>query len=65
MKIATFADLHVGVSTYGHIDPNTGLNTRVLDALNSDENLFKTIKEKVNMQLLENPNIDDETEIEV
>ena len=34
--------------------------SKVLDALNSDENLFKTIKEKVNMQLLENPNIDDE-----
>lgn len=39
--------------------------SKVLDALNSDENLFKIIKEKVNMQLLENPNIDDETEIEV
>ena len=40
MKIATFADLHVGVSTYGHIDPNTGLNTRVLDALNSFDEII-------------------------
>ena len=40
MKIATFADLHVGVSTYGHIDPDTGLNTRVLDALNSFDEII-------------------------
>ena len=35
LKIATFADLHVGVTTYGVIDPSTGLNTRVITALQS------------------------------
>ena len=54
MKIATFADLHVGVSTYGHIDPNTGLNTRVLDALNSfDEIIDYCINNSINQALVE------------
>lgn len=35
MKIATFGDFHLGVTTYGTIDSNTGLNTRVLNALES------------------------------
>jgi exonuclease SbcD len=33
MKILHFADLHVGVETYGSIDPKTGLSTRMLDIL--------------------------------
>ncbi len=33
MKILHFADLHLGVETYGSIDPNTGLSTRLLDIL--------------------------------
>ena len=31
MKILHCADIHFGVGTYGRIDPNTGLNTRMLD----------------------------------
>jgi len=33
MKILHFADLHLGVETYGSIDPATGLSTRLLDVL--------------------------------
>ncbi|MFC1845870.1 exonuclease SbcCD subunit D [Chloroflexota bacterium] len=33
MKILHFADLHLGVETYGNIDPTTGLSTRMLDIL--------------------------------
>lgn len=48
MKIATFADLHLGVSTYSTIDPTTGLNTRCLDALKSlDEMIDKCIQKDV------------------
>ena len=35
MKILHFADLHLGVETYGHIDPSTGLSTRLEDFLNA------------------------------
>jgi exonuclease SbcD len=33
MKILHFADLHLGVETYGRLDPETGLSTRLLDFL--------------------------------
>jgi exonuclease SbcD len=33
MKIIHFADLHLGVETYGHIDPATGLSSRLNDFL--------------------------------
>jgi exonuclease SbcD len=33
MKIIHFADAHIGVETYGSIDPESGLSTRVLDEL--------------------------------
>lgn len=33
MKILHFADLHLGVETYGSIDPATRLSTRLLDVL--------------------------------
>ncbi|MDD5126567.1 MAG: exonuclease SbcCD subunit D [Dehalococcoidales bacterium] len=33
MKILHFADLHLGVETYGRTDPGTGLSTRILDCL--------------------------------
>ena len=33
MKIVHFADTHIGVETYGSIDPASGLSTRVLDEL--------------------------------
>ncbi len=35
MRILHFADLHLGVESYGHIDPATGLSTRLLDILSS------------------------------
>ena len=33
MKIIHFADLHLGVETYGHINPETGLSSRLEDFL--------------------------------
>lgn len=33
MKILHFADLHLGVESYGHLDPATGLSSRLLDFL--------------------------------
>ena len=33
MKILHFADLHLGMETYGSVDPATGLSTRLLDVL--------------------------------
>jgi exonuclease SbcD len=33
MKILHFADLHLGVETYGRLDPESGLSTRLLDFL--------------------------------
>jgi exonuclease SbcD len=33
MKILHFADLHLGVETYGRVDPATGISSRLLDFL--------------------------------
>jgi exonuclease SbcD len=33
MRILHFADLHLGIETYGRIDPETGLSTRLTDFL--------------------------------
>ncbi len=33
MKILHFADLHLGVESYGHTDPATGLSSRLIDFL--------------------------------
>lgn len=35
MKIVHFADLHLGVESYGHTDPESGLSSRFLDLLAS------------------------------
>ena len=35
MKILHFADLHLGVESYGRIDPATGLSSRLLDFLSA------------------------------
>jgi len=35
LKILHFADLHIGVETYGHTDPTTGLSTRLNDILSA------------------------------
>jgi exonuclease SbcD len=39
MKIVHFADLHIGIESYGRVDPETGLSTRVLDVLNAFDQL--------------------------
>lgn len=35
MKIIHFADLHLGMESYGHVDPTTGLSSRFLDFLSA------------------------------
>jgi DNA repair protein SbcD/Mre11 len=40
LKILHFADLHLGVESYGHIDPATGLSTRQSDILSSLDRLI-------------------------
>lgn len=35
MRLLHFADLHLGVENYGHIDPTTGLHTRLADFVGS------------------------------
>ena len=35
MKILHFADLHLGVETYGRVDPATGLSSRLVDFLSA------------------------------
>lgn len=48
MKILCFGDFHLGVSAYGRIDPETNLNTRVLNALKSlDEMIDYAINKKI------------------
>ncbi len=52
MKILHFADLHLGVESYGHIDPNTGLPTRLLDFLSVlDQVVDYALEEKVDLVL--------------
>jgi exonuclease SbcD len=52
MKILHFADLHLGVETYGHLDPATGLSSRLLDFLNAlDQVVDFAIKNKVDLVL--------------
>jgi exonuclease SbcD len=50
MKILHFADLHLGVETYGHTDPATGLSTRLLDFLAAlDKVIDFSIENKVDL----------------
>lgn len=50
MKIIHFADLHLGVENYGHIDPATGLSSRLLDILGSFDQLVEyAIREQVDL----------------
>ena len=52
MKIIHFADLHLGVESYGHIDPNTGLPTRLLDFLSVlDQVIDYALENKVDLVL--------------
>ncbi|MHB8104866.1 MAG: metallophosphoesterase family protein [Dehalococcoidales bacterium] len=52
MKIIHFADLHLGVETYGRIDPATGLSSRFNDFLSVfDELVDYVLKNKVDLVL--------------
>jgi exonuclease SbcD len=52
MKILHFADLHLGVETYGHLDPATGLSSRLLDFLNAlDQVVDYALENKVDLLL--------------
>jgi exonuclease SbcD len=39
LKILHFADLHLGVETYGRVDPSTGISSRLLDFLSAFDQL--------------------------
>ena len=52
MKILHFADLHLGVETYGRIDPETGLSSRLLDFLSAlDQVVDYALENKVDLVL--------------
>lgn len=52
MKIIHFADLHLGVETYGHINPETGLSSRLEDYLGTlDEMVDYAIDNKIDLVL--------------
>jgi exonuclease SbcD len=52
LKILHFADLHLGVENYGHIDPATGLSSRLLDFLNAlDQVIDFAIENRVDLVL--------------
>ncbi len=50
MKILHFADLHLGMETYGGVDPATGLSTRLVDVLKAlDEVVDYAVKHKIDL----------------
>ena len=52
MKILHFADLHLGVETYGRIDPTTGLSSRLLDFLSAlDQVVDYALENRVDLVL--------------
>ncbi len=52
MKIIHFADLHLGVESYGRIDPQSGLSTRLQDFLSSFDKLVDyALKNKIDLVL--------------
>ena len=52
MKILHFADLHLGVESYGRIDPATGLSSRFLDFLSAlDQVVNYAVESKVDLVL--------------
>ena len=52
MKILHFADLHLGVESYGRVDPESGLSSRFLDILSAFDKLCDyAIKNKVDLVL--------------
>lgn len=52
MRILHFADLHLGVETYGSFDPQTGLSSRINDILKAlDQVVDCAVKDKVDLVL--------------
>ena len=52
LKILHFADLHLGVETYGHINPETGLSTRLEDFLKAlDQVVDYALENKIDLVL--------------
>jgi exonuclease SbcD len=52
LKVLHFADLHLGVESYGRIDPATGLPSRLLDFLSAlDQVVDYTLKNKIDLVL--------------
>ena len=52
MKILHFADLHLGVESYGRINPETGLSTRLEDFLNAlDQVIDYALENKIDLAL--------------
>ena len=52
MRILHFSDLHIGVESYGRLDPQTGLSTRIADFLHTyDQVLDCAIQEGVDLVL--------------
>src|SRR5512137_2728059 len=52
MKIVHFADLHLGVENYGHINPENGLSSRLEDFLAAlDELVDYALAQKVDLVL--------------
>jgi exonuclease SbcD len=52
MKIIHFADLHLGVETYGHINPETGLSSRLEDFLKAlDQVVDYAVENRIDLVL--------------
>jgi exonuclease SbcD len=52
MKILHFADLHLGVESYGRVDPTTGLSSRFLDFLSAlDKVVNYAIENRIDLVL--------------
>jgi len=52
LKIIHFADLHLGVESYGHINPDSGLSTRLEDFLNAlDQVVDYALENRVDLVL--------------
>ena len=52
IKIAHIADVHIGMENYGRVDPETGLNSRLLDFQNSlDYAVDYALKEQVDLAI--------------
>lgn len=52
MRILHFADLHLGVETYGHTDPATGQSSRLVDFLNVlDQIVDYALADKIDLVL--------------